>query len=72
VEKKLIHTKHVTVQGMIEGEDFYLERGRMVLTKEFLLKRGKCCHHRCRHCPWKKRKRVDKEQSSTYTDGNKV
>ena len=64
--------ERVIVRPMIEGEDFYYDRGRMVLTKEFLLKRGKCCHHGCRHCPWKKRKRVDKERSSIYTNGNKV
>lgn len=64
--------ERVIVRPTIEGEDFYFERGRMVLTKEFLLKREKCCHHRCRHCPWKKRKGVDKERNSTYTNENKV
>lgn len=64
--------KNVIVRLMIEGEDFYLDKGRKVLTEKYLLSKGKCCHHRCRHCPWKKRKEVDKERSSTYTDGNKV
>lgn len=52
--------ERVIVRPMIEGEDFYLDKGRMVMTEKFLLKRGKCCHHRCRHCPWKKSKMVDK------------
>ena len=26
--------------------------GRMVLTGKYLLRRGYCCGHGCRHCPW--------------------
>ena len=26
------------------------------LTREQLLKRGRCCHHGCKNCPWKKEK----------------
>ena len=38
---------------LIEGEDFYYnEYGLMVLTELFLLKRGKCCRSRCKHCPY--------------------
>jgi hypothetical protein len=54
--------KRAIAQGMIEGEDFYLDRGRMVFTEKYLLKKGKCCHHGCRHCPWKK-KVIDRELS---------
>lgn len=40
---------------LIEGEDFYYdESGKMVLTEDFLLKRGYCCNYRCKHCPYKK------------------
>lgn len=39
---------------MIEGKDFYYKNGLMVLTREFLLKRGKCCHKGCLNCPYKK------------------
>lgn len=39
-------------ENMIEGADFYFEDGRMVLTAEFLLKRGRCCKGGCRHCPY--------------------
>lgn len=60
------------VRPMIEGEDFYLDKGRKVLTEKYLLSRGKCCHHGCRHCPWKKRKGVDRKQTSIYTNENKV
>lgn len=42
---------------LIEGEDYYIDRGRMVLTESYLLKRGKCCHRSCRHCPYEKRRK---------------
>ncbi|WP_370583230.1 DUF5522 domain-containing protein [Pontibacter sp. FD36] len=35
-----------------EGEDFYFERGLMVLTAKYLLKRGYCCKNACRNCPY--------------------
>jgi hypothetical protein len=35
-----------------EGIDYYFENGLMVLTAEFLLKRGYCCRTGCRHCPY--------------------
>lgn len=38
-----------------EGEDYYLnDQGLLVLTKEFLIKRGFCCHNSCTNCPYKK------------------
>jgi hypothetical protein len=38
----------------IEGIDYYYESGLMVLTANFLLKRGYCCGNGCRHCPYPK------------------
>ncbi len=36
-----------------EGEDFYYdEKGFVVFTEAFLLKRGYCCGSGCRHCPY--------------------
>lgn len=35
-----------------EGEDYYTENGKMILTHEFLLKRGKCCNNTCKNCPY--------------------
>ncbi len=36
-----------------EGRDYYFdERGLMVLTGAFLLRRGHCCRNGCRHCPY--------------------
>ncbi len=38
---------------LIEGKDFYLNRdGLMILTAEYLLKRGRCCQSGCTHCPY--------------------
>ncbi|WP_437953196.1 DUF5522 domain-containing protein [Sorangium sp. So ce296] len=37
----------------IEGEDYYLEGGRVVFTAEYHLKRGYCCNSKCRHCPYR-------------------
>ncbi len=36
----------------LKPEDFYIEDGKIVLTAEFLLKRGYCCGSGCRHCPY--------------------
>jgi uncharacterized protein DUF5522 len=41
--------------ALIEGEDFYWERGLMVFTAAYHLKRGYCCDSGCRHCPYKTR-----------------
>ena len=36
-----------------EGEDFYFnDQGLMVLTKNYLLKRGYCCKNSCLNCPY--------------------
>ncbi len=41
---------------LVEGRDFYWEKGFMVFTEAYLLRRGKCCGCGCRHCPYRKRK----------------
>ena len=35
-----------------EGADFYFEDGLMVLTEDYLTRRGYCCGNKCRHCPY--------------------
>lgn len=38
---------------LVEGRDYYFdERGLMVLTGDYLLRRGSCCRNGCRHCPY--------------------
>jgi len=49
---------------LIEGEDYYLENGLMVLTARYLLRRGYCCEHGCRNCPFSgNRKDVETDSS---------
>ena len=44
-------SKNQVVQ-LVENEDYYLESGLMVLTARYHLRRGYCCEHGCRHCPY--------------------
>jgi len=37
---------------LVEGEDYYLDHGLMVLTARYHLRRGCCCAQHCRHCPF--------------------
>ncbi len=37
---------------LIEGVDYYVERGRWVFTAAYHRKRGYCCQSGCRHCPY--------------------
>lgn len=47
IEKKPIKPKFV------EGRDYYFnEKGLMVMTVIYHLKRGECCKSGCLHCPW--------------------
>ncbi len=40
-------------EKLIEGKDYYFdEDGLMVLTADYLLRRGYCCENGCRHCPY--------------------
>jgi hypothetical protein len=38
---------------LVEGQDFYFDQGRFVLTEGYLLRRGECCDNGCRHCPYR-------------------
>lgn len=40
------------VVPLVEGEDYYLDNGLMVLTARYHLRRGYCCEQGCRHCPY--------------------
>ena len=44
---------------LVEGEDYYFERGLMVFTARYHLRRGYCCERGCRHCPYVKATEVD-------------
>jgi hypothetical protein len=38
--------------SLLEGVDFYKEGQKIVFTSVYHLKRGYCCHSKCRHCPY--------------------
>lgn len=38
---------------LIYGIDYYIDKnGNMILTKEYLLKKKKCCGNKCTNCPY--------------------
>jgi hypothetical protein len=41
-----------SAEPLKEGEDYYFEKGLMVFTEKYHLKRGYCCKSGCRHCPY--------------------
>ena len=40
------------VVPLVENEDYYIDRGLMVFTARYHLRRGYCCERGCRHCPY--------------------
>jgi len=36
----------------LQPGDFYFDRGLMVLSRHYHLRRGYCCGNGCRHCPY--------------------
>lgn len=41
------------------GIDYYLDSGKVVLSREYLLRRGYCCNGQCRHCPYRLQEEQD-------------
>lgn len=37
---------------LILNVDYIIENEKWIFTKEYLLKRGYCCHFKCRNCPY--------------------
>ena len=57
--------KNEKAKKFVENVDYYFENGLMVLTAEFLLKRGYCCGSGCRHCPYPKDEQDQSRNSSS-------
>ncbi|WP_261593152.1 DUF5522 domain-containing protein [Pseudoalteromonas holothuriae] len=38
--------------GVVEGLDYDIENGLLVMSRWAHLKRGRCCGNGCRHCPF--------------------
>lgn len=49
-------------QKFIEGIDYVFEDDLMILTANFLLKRGYCCQNGCRNCPYLKEEKQNLQQ----------
>jgi hypothetical protein len=39
----------------LKTDRYFDEDGNMVFTEKFLLRQGRCCGLRCRHCPYEPR-----------------
>jgi hypothetical protein len=48
---------------LIEGEDYYFERGLMVFTARYHVRRGYCCERGCRHCPYDGEERNERTET---------
>ena len=52
---------------LVEGVDYYFEKGLMVFTEYYLRERGYCCTNGCRHCPYGfERATTPIQESKTY------
>jgi hypothetical protein len=52
------------IPKLVEGEDYYLEKGLLVFTAAYHRKRGYCCGSGCRHCPYEDRDAPVKKDGS--------
>ncbi|MFA7447701.1 MAG: DUF5522 domain-containing protein [Weeksellaceae bacterium] len=43
-----------------EGDYYKTPEGYIVLTEQYLLRRGHCCRSGCRHCPYGYDKKTDR------------
>lgn len=48
-----------SARKLVEGVDFYIEKGLYVFTEKYLRDRGYCCKSGCRHCPYGFEKTAD-------------
>lgn len=55
------------VVPLVENEDYYLDRGLMVFTARYHLRRGYCCDRGCRHCPYDE---APQRKNDTNVDSN--
>ena len=40
------------IKPQSEVDDFYWDKGKMVMTEKYHIKRGKCCGSGCKECPY--------------------
>ncbi len=52
-------------EQLVEGIDYYIEKGFVVFTAHYLRNRGYCCESGCRHCPYGFEDKKSEEVSRT-------
>ena len=57
--KKLLYMSEKNKNSFKEGRDFYLDKGKIILTESYLLKKGKCCGLDCKFCPYSPKSQKD-------------
>ena len=40
------------IKPKYEGGGFYWDKGKIVMTEQYHIKRGNCCGSGCKHCPY--------------------
>lgn len=52
--KKTMHGRNKQEESMKNDKAYYYidEKGNLVFTEKYHLKRGYCCENGCRHCPY--------------------
>ena len=40
------------IKPKLQPEDFYWEKGKLVMSEAYHIKRGSCCGNDCKHCPY--------------------
>ncbi len=51
---KLYLQNIIDEKGVLSPEDYTIEKGLLVFTESFHIKRGHCCNKDCKNCPYKK------------------
>lgn len=52
MSKQEAKTKWITERGLAEEDFYFTEKGFLVFTATYHLKRGYCCKNGCKHCPY--------------------
>jgi hypothetical protein len=65
------HGRTSEVVPLVENEDYYMDRGRMVFTGRYHLRRGYCCEQGCRHCPYEEAPKRDEDRNADSNEETK-
>ena len=58
-----IYMKEFTKRHLLEEDEYYYSsEGYIIFTQKYHLKRGFCCNNNCKHCPYKKLNKKEKNE----------